>query len=134
MKRTAIAALAACCLLASLTGCGTMKTKWRETRKLYREYVNTDPSIDFSDEGISDKGLQRLAASKARLSAPAIGLEVVLEGPGVAVRVAVVADGAAVLGDGLGQHLDEGREEPCAPGGRDQPRGRVRPDAREGSG
>ncbi|MYL82627.1 hypothetical protein GTA51_05690 [Desulfovibrio aerotolerans] len=62
MKRTAIAALAACCLLASLTGCGTMKTKWRETRKLYREYVNTDPSIDFSDEGISDKGLQRLAA------------------------------------------------------------------------
>ena len=49
------------CVL-SLTGCGTMKTKWRETRKLYREYVNTDPSIDFSDEGISDKGLQRLAA------------------------------------------------------------------------
>lgn len=39
-----------------------MKTKWRETRKLYREYVNTDPSIDFSDQGISDKGLQRLAA------------------------------------------------------------------------
>ncbi|MHC1789180.1 hypothetical protein [Solidesulfovibrio sp.] len=62
MKRTAVAALAACFVLASLTGCGTMKTKWRETRKLYREYVNTDPSIDFTDEGISDKGLQRLAA------------------------------------------------------------------------
>jgi hypothetical protein len=48
--------------LVTLTGCGTMKTKWRETRKLYREYINTDPSIDFSDQGISDKGLQRLAA------------------------------------------------------------------------
>lgn len=62
MKRTVLAALTACLILASLAGCGTMKTKWRETRKLYREYVNTDPSIDFSDEGISDKGLQRLAA------------------------------------------------------------------------
>ena len=62
MKRTVIAALAATVCLCTLAGCGTMKTKWRETRKLYREYVNTDPSIDFSDEGISDKGLQRLAA------------------------------------------------------------------------
>lgn len=39
-----------------------MKTTWRDTRKLYREYINTDPTIDLSDQGISDKGLQRLAA------------------------------------------------------------------------
>ncbi|KHK04244.1 hypothetical protein [Desulfovibrio sp. TomC] len=62
MKRTAIAAMTALLCLVTLTGCGTMKTKWRETRKLYREYINTDPTIDFSDQGITDKGLQRLAA------------------------------------------------------------------------
>lgn len=39
-----------------------MKTSWRDTKKLYRTYINTDPTIDFSDQGISDKGLQRLAA------------------------------------------------------------------------
>ena len=62
MKRTALAAMTALLCLVTLTGCGTMKTKWRETRKLYREYINTDPTIDFSDQGITDKGLQRLAA------------------------------------------------------------------------
>lgn len=62
MKRTANAALAALCCLLFLTGCGTMKTTWRDTKKLYRTYINTDPSIDFSDQGITDKGLQRLAA------------------------------------------------------------------------
>ncbi|BAH75653.1 PDC sensor domain-containing protein [Solidesulfovibrio magneticus] len=62
MKRTVLAAIAAIVCLCILAGCGTMKTQWRETRKLYREYINTDPSIDFSDQGISDKGLQRLAA------------------------------------------------------------------------
>jgi hypothetical protein len=55
---------ALCCLvfLTGLTGCGTMKTTWRDTKKLYRTYVNTDPTIDFSDQGITDKGLQRLAS------------------------------------------------------------------------
>ncbi len=62
MKRTFCAALAACCCLVLLTGCGTVKTKWRETKKLYREYINTDPTIDLSDQGITDRGLQRLAA------------------------------------------------------------------------
>ncbi len=62
MKRSLNAALAALCCLAFLTGCGTMKTTWRDTRKLYRTYINTDPTIDFSDQGITDKGLQRLAA------------------------------------------------------------------------
>ena len=62
MKRTVSAALAALCCLVFLTGCGTMKTTWRDTRKLYRHYINTDPTIDLSDPGIGDKGLQRLAA------------------------------------------------------------------------
>ncbi|MEA4854968.1 hypothetical protein [Solidesulfovibrio sp.] len=62
MKRTVSATLAALCCLVFLTGCGTMKTTWRDTRKLYRTYINTDPTIDFSDQGITDKGLQRLAA------------------------------------------------------------------------
>lgn len=62
LKRTVSAALAAMVCLAVLTGCSTMKTTWRGTKKLYREYINTDPTIDLSDQGISDKGLQRLAA------------------------------------------------------------------------
>jgi hypothetical protein len=62
LKRNVSAALAALCCLVFLTGCGTVKTTWRDTRKLYREYINTDPTIDLGDEGITDKGLQRLAA------------------------------------------------------------------------
>jgi len=62
LKRKVSLALTALCCLVLLAGCGTMKTKWRETKKLYREYVNVDPTIDFSAQGISDKGLQRLAA------------------------------------------------------------------------
>lgn len=62
MKRTVSAALVAIFCLIVLTGCSTMKTTWRSTRKLYRQYVNVDPTIDLTDQGISDKGLQRLAA------------------------------------------------------------------------
>jgi hypothetical protein len=63
LKLKLSAALAAlCCLAVVTTGCSTMKTSWRSTKKLYREYVNTDPTIDLTSEGISDKGLQRLAA------------------------------------------------------------------------
>ncbi|EHJ46787.1 hypothetical protein DFW101_0770 [Solidesulfovibrio carbinoliphilus subsp. oakridgensis] len=62
MKRTVSAALAALGCLVILSGCGTMKTSWRDTKKLYRSYINTDPTIDFSEQGISDKGLQRLAS------------------------------------------------------------------------
>jgi hypothetical protein len=62
LKRTVSAALAALVCLAVLNGCSTMKTTWRSTRKMYRHYVNTDPTIDLTDQGITDKGLQRLAA------------------------------------------------------------------------
>lgn len=63
MKPTLSMALAAlCCLAVLTTGCSTMKTTWRSTKKLYREYVNTDPTIDLTNQGIEDKGLQHLAA------------------------------------------------------------------------
>lgn len=62
MKRTVSAALAALVCLAVLAGCSTMKTTWRSTKKLYRHYINVDPTIDLSDQGISDRGLQHLAA------------------------------------------------------------------------
>ncbi len=63
LKRNVSMALAAlCCLAVMATGCSTIKTSWRDTKKLYREYVNTDPTIDFSEQGVTDKGLQRLAA------------------------------------------------------------------------
>lgn len=39
-----------------------MKTTWRGTKKMYRRYINTNPTIDLTDPGISDQGLQRLAA------------------------------------------------------------------------
>lgn len=62
MKRTVSMALVALCCVVFLSGCSTMKTSWRSTKKLWREYVNTDPSVDLSDQGITDKGQQRLAA------------------------------------------------------------------------
>lgn len=62
MKRILNAALAALCCLTFLTGCSTMKTSWRSTKKWYHKYVNTNPTIDLTNEGISDKALQRLAA------------------------------------------------------------------------
>ena len=62
MKRNMCIFLTALGCLILSTGCSTMKTTWRDTKKLYREYVNTDPTIDFSAQGITDKGLQRLAA------------------------------------------------------------------------
>lgn len=49
-------------LVATLAGCSTMKTTWRDTRKLYKEYVVVEPSIDYSNEGLEDKSVQKLAA------------------------------------------------------------------------
>jgi len=77
LKRTISAAmLAIFCLV--LTGCSTMKTTWRSTRKLYREYVNVDPTIDLTDQGISDKGVQRLGALFMPVDEPLMKLSRVL--------------------------------------------------------
>lgn len=62
LKRTVSAALAAIFCLGLLTGCSTMKTTWRSTRKLYRKYVNVDPTIDLAAAEDDDKALQRLGA------------------------------------------------------------------------
>jgi hypothetical protein len=47
--------------LVVLSGCSTIRNTWKDTRKLYKNYVDVDPSIDLTDEGITDKGLQKLA-------------------------------------------------------------------------
>jgi len=62
LKRTICAALVAIFCCAVLTGCSTMKTTWRSTRKLYRHYVNVDPTIDLSAASGADKGVQQLGA------------------------------------------------------------------------
>lgn len=52
--------VAALCLgLAS--GCSSVRETWKDTKKLYKEYVDTDPTVDLTDEGITDPGLQKLA-------------------------------------------------------------------------
>jgi hypothetical protein len=60
MLKHAIAAGLACVLLAA-TGCETMHSSWKGTKKLYKEYVNVDPAIDLKDPGISDPSLRKLA-------------------------------------------------------------------------
>lgn len=57
MKRIALLCLA--CIL--LSGCGTMRKSWRDTRGLFNKYVDVAPSIDLKNVGIEDKGLQKLA-------------------------------------------------------------------------
>ncbi len=54
MLQRVVLALMACVLFAA-TGCDTVKPYWKSTKKLYKEYVNTDPSIDLSQTGdVSD--------------------------------------------------------------------------------
>ncbi len=57
MKRIAVFLLA--CLL--LTACDTAKRTWRDTKGMFDKYVDIDPEIDLKNEGIDDKGLQKLA-------------------------------------------------------------------------
>ncbi|WP_156921666.1 hypothetical protein [Desulfovibrio inopinatus] len=38
-----------------------MKSTWKDTKKLYKEYIDVDPTIDYKDPGVEDKGLLKLA-------------------------------------------------------------------------
>lgn len=60
MNKRVIPALLACVLLAA-TGCDTMKSSWKSTRKLYKEYVNVDPTIDLKAEAEEDPTVVKLA-------------------------------------------------------------------------
>lgn len=60
MVKRLFPALLVCALLAA-AGCDTVKPYWKSTRKLYKEYVNVDPSIDLKDPGISDPSVRKLA-------------------------------------------------------------------------
>jgi len=61
MLKRVLPALLACALLAA-AGCDTMKSSWKGTKKMYKEYVNVDPRIDLKDPGISDPSMQKLAS------------------------------------------------------------------------
>ncbi|GAB6035995.1 hypothetical protein JCM15519_05540 [Fundidesulfovibrio butyratiphilus] len=60
MIKRVFPALLACVLLAA-TGCDTMKSTWKSTRKLYKEYVNVDPTIDLKSEVDEDPTVLKLA-------------------------------------------------------------------------
>lgn len=60
MLKRALPVLLACVVLAA-AGCDTMRSSWKSTRKMYKEYVNVDPTIDLKDPGISDPSRQKLA-------------------------------------------------------------------------
>lgn len=60
MIKRVFPALLACVLLAA-TGCDTMKSSWKSTRKLYKEYVNVDPTIDLKAEAEEDPTVLKLA-------------------------------------------------------------------------
>lgn len=60
MIKRLLPALLVCALLAA-AGCDTMKSSWKSTRKLYKEYVNVDPTIDLSAQAESDATVLKLA-------------------------------------------------------------------------
>jgi hypothetical protein len=61
LKRTTVLLAVAALCLGLASGCSTVRNTWKDTKKLYKSYVNVDPSIDLTDEGISDPALQKLA-------------------------------------------------------------------------
>jgi len=60
MHKRVILALVACALFAA-AGCDTVKPYWKGTKKLYKEYVNVDPTIDLSELGTSDPTVLKFA-------------------------------------------------------------------------
>jgi hypothetical protein len=60
MLKRVIPAMLACVLFAA-SGCDTVKPYWKGTKKMYKEYVNVDPSIDLKDPGDSDPSVRKLA-------------------------------------------------------------------------
>jgi hypothetical protein len=61
LKRTTVLLAVAALCLGLASGCSTVRNTWKDTKKLYKDYIDTDPTIDLTDEGISDPGLQKLA-------------------------------------------------------------------------
>lgn len=73
MKRILSAALLAILCFVVLSGCSTMKTTWRSTKKLYKKYVNVDPTLDLN-ASIGDKDLQRLGELFMPVDQPLLNL------------------------------------------------------------
>ncbi|WP_243366302.1 hypothetical protein [Fundidesulfovibrio soli] len=60
MHKRVILALVVCALFAA-SGCDTVKPYWKSTKKMYKEYVNVDPTIDLTDLGTSDPTVLKFA-------------------------------------------------------------------------
>ncbi len=61
LKRFTPSLAVAVMALVLLSGCSTIRSTWKDTKKVYKDYLDVDPTIDLTDEGITDKGLQKLA-------------------------------------------------------------------------
>lgn len=48
-------------LLGLVSGCSTMESAWKGTKKVYRDYVNTNPSVDLDDPAAGAEEEQKLA-------------------------------------------------------------------------
>ncbi len=60
MLRRVLPALLALAL-AFTAGCDTFKPYVKTSKRFYKDYINTDPSIDLKDPGISDPSVRKLA-------------------------------------------------------------------------
>ncbi|MFZ5427483.1 MAG: hypothetical protein ACOZEN_10935 [Thermodesulfobacteriota bacterium] len=60
MLKRVLPALLACVLFAA-AGCDTVKPYMKSAKRMYKDYVNVDPTIDLKDPGISDPSVRKLA-------------------------------------------------------------------------
>ena len=49
------------CLAFAASGCDTVKPYWKSTQAFYKEYINTNPTVDMKDTGTSDASIRKLA-------------------------------------------------------------------------
>ena len=61
MRKRVVLALLGLVLFAA-SGCDTVKPYVKSTKRVYKQYVNVDPTIDLTDTGVSDPSLRKLAA------------------------------------------------------------------------
>ncbi|GFK94584.1 hypothetical protein NNJEOMEG_02431 [Fundidesulfovibrio magnetotacticus] len=60
MSKRVFLVLLACALFA-LPGCDTVKPYVKSSKRFYKDWINTDPTIDLQNPGISDPSVRKLA-------------------------------------------------------------------------
>jgi len=60
MPKRVFLALLACALLV-LSGCDMVKPYVKSSKRFYKDWINTDPTIDLKNPGISDPSVRKLA-------------------------------------------------------------------------